>query len=130
MAMDEKVFNYIQEQIEFLKAELSREIPLNMESDMQPEAACRIAEAREATKNQILRLMDRLAGEEPAQDDKRFYRQMLERIAGDRAALDVVEKTVESLDDDDNRTDVIRKAMEAYEATKREIAAKLLEKLG
>jgi hypothetical protein len=129
MAMDEKVFNYIREQIEFLKAELSREIPLNMESDMQPEAACRIAEAREATKNQILRLMDRLAGGEP-QDDRQYCRQMLERIAGDRAALDMVEKTVKAVDDDDNRADVIREAMEAYEATKREIAAKLLEKLG
>lgn len=63
-------------------------------------------------------------------EEQQYYRQMLERVAGDHAALDMVQNAVYSLDDDDSKLDIIQKAMEMYEATRLDIAAKLMEKLG
>lgn len=121
--MDEKAINNIREQIEFLKSDLNCSYP---DSEL---GASKMVEAREATKLRILQLMDRLAGVDPAVDERQYYRQMLEKIASDRSALDMVQKAIEQLDDDDCKSDLIREAMEAYETTKRGIATKLMEKL-
>jgi DNA-binding transcriptional ArsR family regulator len=128
--MDEKVFNYIREQIDYLKADLEREVPLNMDSEFQPEAAAKIHAMRDETRRRILDLLDRLAGGEPGRDDKKCYREMLERLAGDRASVDAAKEAVCEMDDDDCKTELMRDVCALYESSKKEIAAKLIEKLG
>jgi hypothetical protein len=128
--MEEKVFNYIKEQIEYLKDDLNREVPLNLGSEFQPEAAAKIYAMRIEGHKRILELLNQLTGREPKQDDRQIYRQMLERIANDRAALDAAKETACEMDDEDCKADLVRDVCTMYEATKKEIAAKLIEKLG
>lgn len=122
--MDEKIINNIREQIEFLKADLNCTFP---NSEL---GAKRMVDAREATKQKILLLMDRLVGIEPSSEDKQYYRQMLERIVTDHSALDTVKEAVEGMDDEEVKQEILENAVIQYEMTKRDIAAKLLEKLG
>ena len=128
--MEDKAANIIREQIEFLKEELKREIPLNMDSNLQPEAARKIADLQAATRQQILDLMNKLNGLEPENDDRQYYRQLLEKIMIDRSALDAAREAVSEMDDDDNKQSTIETAVNLYEMTKQRIAEKLLEKLG
>ena len=128
--MEDKAANIIREQIEFLKEELKREIPLNMDSNLQPEAARKIADLQAATWQQILDLMNKLNGLEPENDDRQYYRQLLEKIMIDRSALDAAREAVSEMDDDDNKQSTIETAVNLYEMTKQRIAEKLLEKLG
>lgn len=58
--MDNHVFEYIKEQIEFLKQDISKEVPLNHDSPYQPEAAAKIYEMKTGERQQIMKLLDRL----------------------------------------------------------------------
>lgn len=58
--MDNHVFEYIKEQIEFLKQDISKEVPLNLDSQYQPEAAAKIYEMKTGERQQIMKLLDRL----------------------------------------------------------------------
>ncbi len=134
--MDDKTIAILKEQIEFLKADLNREDPISTRAQMQPEpeAIIRIVEAREKTKWKILQLMDKLASIEPQPvappEEQQFYRQLLEKIAADHASLDMAKETLDNMVDEDVKQEALQNAVSQYEATKREIATKLLEKLG
>lgn len=128
--MDQVVFEYIKEQIDFIKADLNREVPLNMDSEFQPEAAAKIYAMKDENRRKLFDLLGKLEGFEPAQDDKRVYREMLERITNDRAALDAAREAVGEMEDDDCKVELVRDVSGMYESTKKEIAAKLIEKLG
>lgn len=128
--MDEKVFNYIREQIDYLKADLEREVPLNMDSEFQPEAAANIHAMRDQTRRQIMELLGKLAGGAPAQDDRQAVREMLERLANDRASVEAAKEAISEMDDDDCKVELMRDVCTLYESTKKEIAAKLIERLG
>ena len=128
--MDEKVFNYIREQIDYLKADLEREVPLNMDSEFQPEAAAKIYAMKHEMRRKLADLLGRLAGGEPDLDDKKRCREMLEQLAGDRASVDAAKEAVCEMDDDDCKTELMRDVCALYESSKKEIAAKLIEKLG
>ncbi len=130
--MSENQVSYIKEQIEFLKAELNREVPTNLDSVYQPDAAARIEESRNGMRKKILELMDRLASpqrEEPQQQDTQYYRSLLERIVGDTAALDAAKEAICECDEDETRQAIISEATRDYESSKREIAKAILEKL-
>ena len=58
--MNIQVFEYIKEQIEYLKQEVSKEVPLNKDSQYQPEAAAKIYELKYLERQQIMKLLDRL----------------------------------------------------------------------
>ena len=127
--MNDNINAFIKEQIEFLKADLHREVPLNMGSEFQPEAAARINDARETTKQQIVTLLEQLAKGDNTEDEKQYYRSLLERIAGDKSALEIVKDAVDSFDDDEERRETIVSAVSNYEMSKREISKMILEKL-
>jgi hypothetical protein len=132
ITMDEKVANNIKDQIAFLKADLDS-LKITMEPGVGQGMVQTILKYREDTRQKILQLMSKLAGIEPEQADpteKQYYRQMLERIANDRAALQTAKEAAEEMDDDEGRLEVIRNAVDEYETTKREIAEKILAKLG
>lgn len=58
--MDKQVFEYIKEQIEYLKLDLVKDVPLNMDSDFQPQAAADIYRIKDETKQKIINLLNRL----------------------------------------------------------------------
>lgn len=58
--MNIQVFEYIKEQIEYLKQEVSKEVSLNKDSQYQPEAAAKIYELKYLERQQIMKLLDRL----------------------------------------------------------------------
>lgn len=128
--MEEQVFSYIKEQIEFIKTDLNRDVPLNMNSEFQPEAAAKIYAMRNEGHKRILELLSQLAGGAEKQDDSQYYRQMLERIANDKASLEMAKEVIGEMDDDDCKPEMIRSVCAMYESTKKEIASKLIEKLG
>jgi hypothetical protein len=127
--MNENQIAYIKEQIEFLKADLNREIPLNLGSDFQPEGAAKIEAVRDATRQKILTLLDQLANPDK-REEKQYYRNLLEKMISDRATLNMVEQSEDTFGDDDCKKDVILAAVSSYEMSKREIARMILEKLG
>lgn len=130
--MNETQITYIQEQIEFLKGELNRKNDLNCDSEFQPEAAAKIEEGRNQLRDKILSLMDRLAdpqGEERREQEKHYYRTLLERISSDGAALQAAKDVAMECDDDDTRREIISEVAKEYENNKYAIAKKVLEVL-
>jgi hypothetical protein len=128
--MNENQIAYIKEQIEFLKADLNREIPLNFGSELQPENARRIEEMRDETRKKILIFLDQLSNPDKREEEKQYYRNLLEKMISDRATLNMVEQAEDTFGDDDCKKDMILAAVSSYEMSKREIARMILEKLG
>lgn len=130
--MDNQVFEYIKEQIEFLKKDLSQVVPLNMSSQFQPGAAADIIKYRETTKQKIIMLLDKLFDMDKHNDSNEYYRKILESLVNDKdVAIQAINKLTEVNADHEEQgmaIDNIKDLVDNYYDQKLKVIQALLDK--
>lgn len=125
--MDSEVFEYIKEQIEFLKQDLTTPIELNMNSEFQPQGAAKITESRQTTKQQIIGLLNRMLDIQNKAGEVNQYQDLLEKLVTDKTAVENAISAISDVDDE-VRARAIENIVSTYEETKRYIADQILNK--